>query len=178
MSQCTSMNLNHKNVHTSVQRPPGRILPAQQCRQLSCHSWPCAEASLDNNVTLPRHLGNLFNIVDLLPNGEAYVLMLNYLQKLWPALHILNDSSVDDGVVFYRSKSCRLISYVHKDGIGYGSTSNKRTNADSMAFILNDANCAVPAEIVALLSVKVGEQRPQVCAIVCRIYQDQHIHVF
>lgn len=137
-----------------------------------------AEASDGNNVSLPRRLGKFFDVATLLPGGQSYVLLLHYLRNLWPELHIVDDSSLDEGITFYRARSCRRLVYVRKDGIRYGLTTNKRTDADSMAFILSSAGHPIPVEIIALLSVKLGQQRPHVCALIRRMYKDNQIPTF
>ena len=136
-----------------------------------------AEASLDN-VSLPRRLGKFFNVANLLPDGRAYSLLLRYLQVLWPDLNIIDESSVGAGTTFYRSKSCRLLSYVRKDGIRYGSTSNRRTKADSLAFILDSTGKPVPVETIALFSIQLGDHPTHICALVHRMYRDNHIPSF
>ncbi|RDB30064.1 hypothetical protein Hypma_014106 [Hypsizygus marmoreus] len=137
-----------------------------------------AEASLNNSVALPRRLGKFFDVSDLLPNGASYSLMLRYVQTLWPDEDIINDQSLDNGTPFYRAKTCRPLSYVRKDGIRFGSTHNRATNADSIAFMLDEAGHRVPIEIVSLLSVQLAEKTPHVCAIVRRMYCNDDIPVF
>lgn len=137
-----------------------------------------AEASLGNNVSLPRRLGKTCNIADLLPNGRSYALMLKYAQDLWPDLNIIDDHSMEDGLPFYRSQTCRPLTYIRKDGIRYGATSNKRTKVDSLAFISDGPGHRAPAEILSLVSVKVDEKPPHVCALVHRMQRDEDIPVF
>jgi hypothetical protein len=137
-----------------------------------------AEASIGNNVTLPHRLGKTINVADLLPDGRAYYLLLRYLQELWPDLGVVDDASIQDGTPFYRSKTTHAVAYVRKDGIRYGSTTNKRTDVDSMVFISDGPDRRVPAEIIAILSVKLGEKLPHVCALVRRMYRDDDIPSF
>jgi len=133
-----------------------------------------SEASTDS-VSLPRRLGKPINLFQCHPVGTAYSLLLKYCQELWPDLNIVNDTSLGDGVPFYRSEVCRALTYIRKDGIRYGSTSNKKTQADCHAFISKDTEHRVPVEISALLCVKVGDKSPHVCAIVRRMSSDENI---
>ena len=137
-----------------------------------------AEASIGNNITLPHRLGKLVNVADILPDGTAYSLMLQYLRELWPDLNVVDDASLQGGMPFYRSKSIRTISYVQKDGIHYGSATNKCTDADSVVFISGGPDCRIPAEIIAILSVKLEEKPPHVCTLVRQMYGDDDIPSF
>ncbi|KAF9461453.1 hypothetical protein BDZ94DRAFT_1310595 [Collybia nuda] len=134
-----------------------------------------AEASAGNGVSLPRRVSKLFNVSNILPDGQSYSLLLHYLQNLWPDLNIQSDNSMEEGTYFYRSTTCRPLTYVRKDGIRYGSIANKRTKADSLAFISDGPNHRVPVEIIALLSVKLSGQPPHVCAVVHRMRKDDDI---
>jgi len=138
-----------------------------------------AEALVDH-VSLPRRLGKPFNVASILPDsdGIAYRLLLHYLQELWPDLNIIDDASIQDGTPFYRSKAVRPVAYIRKDGIRYGSSINKRTKADSFAFISDGSDRRVPVEIVALLSVTLGEKAPHVCALIRRMSRDNNIPEF
>lgn len=137
-----------------------------------------AEATTGNNITLPRRLGKLFNIADALPNGQSYDLLLNHLQQLWPDLNITSDNSMEAGTPFYRSTTCRSLTYVRKDGIRYGSIANRRTKADSLAFICDGPRCRVPVQILILLSVKLEGKSPHVCALIQCMRQDDNIPDF
>lgn len=95
-----------------------------------------AEASAGNDVSLPRCVSRPLDISRILPNGASYGLLLRYVQDLWPDLNVIDDNSLEEGTPFYRSKATRPLAYVRKNGIRYSSTSNRRTNADSVAFML------------------------------------------
>ncbi|KAG6883507.1 hypothetical protein C0992_008597, partial [Termitomyces sp. T32_za158] len=122
-----------------------------------------AEANADNNVKLPRRLGSASNIAEVLPDGN---------------LNITSDTSMEPGTPFYRSCTCHALTYIRKDGIWYGSTSNRRTQADSFAFISNGQDRRIPVQIISLLSIKLAEKPPHVCAIVHRLSQDDNIPLF
>ncbi|KAF5384411.1 hypothetical protein D9615_003304 [Tricholomella constricta] len=133
-----------------------------------------AEAAIGNNISLPRRLGKTFDVSTLLPGGLSYTLLLRYLQGLWPDLNLVSDNSSEPGTPFYRSTSCRLLAYVRKDGIRYGSLQNKKTLADSKVFLLENSR-RVPVEIIALLMVRLGDKQPHVCALVHRMRRDNNI---
>jgi hypothetical protein len=137
-----------------------------------------AEAHLGNNVSLPWHVGKPFDISKLLPNGAAYSLLLSYTQNLWPNLNIINDNSLKEGTSFYRSKAAYTLTYVRKNGIRYGSTSNQRTNTDSLAFISDGPDGRLPVEIIAWVSLQLGNKVPHVCAIIRQMFADENIPSF
>lgn len=137
-----------------------------------------AEASAGNDVSLPRCVSKPLDISRILPNGASYGLLLRYVQALWPDLNVIDDNSLEEGTPFYRSKATRPLAYVRKNGIRYSSTSNRRTNADSVAFIYNEPNGRIPVEIIALLSVQLGDKAPHVCAIVRPMHVDDNIPSF
>lgn len=138
-----------------------------------------AETSLDGRIQVPRRLPKLADVSAVVPDGNAYPLLLVYLQNLWPELNIIDDNSLAEGTPFYRAKTCRPLTYITKDGIRYGSICNKRTAADSFAFISSEHGTArFPVQIIALLSVKFNQQPTHVCAIVQRMRQDDNLPSF
>ncbi|KII92119.1 hypothetical protein PLICRDRAFT_461608 [Plicaturopsis crispa FD-325 SS-3] len=136
-----------------------------------------SEASADN-ISLPKRMPKLINLRGILPAGRVYELSVRYFQQLWPALNIISDSSLEDGTPLYASQVARLLTYIRKDGIRYGSASNKRTQADRYAFISDGAGGRYPAEISALLSFKLAAKPVHVCAVIRRMYADDDIPVF
>jgi hypothetical protein len=114
----------------------------------------------------PPSTGQTVNTADLLPNGISYPLMLSHVQQVWPNLNIIDDNSMEEGLPFYCSQACCSLTYIRKDGIRYGATSNKHTKADSLAFISDRPGHCVPAEIISLISVKLKEKPPHVCALI------------
>jgi hypothetical protein len=137
-----------------------------------------AKASAGNNVTLPRCLSKLFDVSSILPDSQSYSLLLQYFQCLWPDLNMKNDNSMEEGTSFYCAKTCQPLTYVRKDGIRYRSMMNKRTKANSLALIYNRPGHHVPVEIISILSVKLAEKPPHVCALIQRMRKDDDIPSF
>lgn len=127
------------------------------------------------HVKLPSRIGKCTNLHSANPPGRAYPLLLAYCQRLWPTLDLIDEHSVDDGTNFWAAKVAHLLPYVRKDGIRYGSTSNRRTQADCYAFIEDGLMKRVPVEISTLFVVKVQDRLPHVCAIVRRMLSDDNI---
>ncbi|KAL0948125.1 hypothetical protein HGRIS_010742 [Hohenbuehelia grisea] len=136
-----------------------------------------SEAETDN-VKLPKQLGKPVNIRNILPEGQVYSLLLRYFQLLWPELNLVPEFSEEPGRVFTGANIARPLPYVKKDGIQYGSTSNRRTRADSWALIREGAT-RVPVEIFTLFVVKIPntDKPPHVCAIIRRMFGDAQIPV-
>ncbi|KAG1734770.1 hypothetical protein EDD22DRAFT_852445 [Suillus occidentalis] len=86
--------------------------------------------------------------------------------RLWPQLRLVNDLSHDDGTPFLASKVARMLTYIHKDGIHYGCTMNRRTQSDSLGFISRNST-RVPVQIIALFVVGILDVVPHVCAVTC-----------
>ena len=111
------------------------------------------------------------------PVGQIYPLVLEYAQRLWPELGLIDDFSQAEGTPFWGGKSATTVSYVRKNGIRYGCTSNRQTQADSYAFIMKDG-VRVPAEIHTLLVLHVAAKPPNVCALVQKFVSDGNIPYF
>lgn len=134
------------------------------------------ETSDSDGLSLPRHVANTrINLAaSILPPNIAnatedlYELMLPYCQSRWPHLQLKRQFSEGPGIAFSASLTTRRLTYIRKDGIRYGSLSNKHTKADSMAYILDAINVRYPAEIVELLLVQLPEisREPHICAVV------------
>ncbi|KAG1832700.1 hypothetical protein EV424DRAFT_1627097, partial [Suillus variegatus] len=89
-------------------------------------------------------------------------------------LNLVSDLSCDDGTPFRANKVARALTYIRKDGIRYGCTMNRRTQADSFAFI-SQGRVRVPVQITALFVVGVLDTIPHVCAVVRRLVSDDDI---
>ncbi|KAH9940309.1 hypothetical protein B0H21DRAFT_697685, partial [Amylocystis lapponica] len=127
-----------------------------------------SEATTDR-IKLPRIVGKEINLREYLGPGTArlYGLALAYCRQLYPDLNLIDDFSVDPGVLFTAHKVARALPYIRKDGIRYGSTANRRTKADSYAFITNTISLQrYPVEISALLGFKIQDNAPHICAVI------------
>jgi hypothetical protein len=91
---------------------------------------------------------------------------------------LIDEHSTDDGTNFWAAKVAHVLPYVRKSGIRYGSTSNRRTQADCYAFIEEGQMKRVPVEISTLVVVKVLDEAPHVCAIVRRMISNDNIPLF
>ncbi|TFK58200.1 hypothetical protein BDN72DRAFT_906976 [Pluteus cervinus] len=72
---------------------------------------------------------------------------------------------MDDGTTLSRSRSCRRLTHLRKDRIRYGCKSNKRTQADTFAYVVNQHGNRVPVQILELLSIELDNNHREVCAI-------------
>ncbi|KAG2092682.1 hypothetical protein BD769DRAFT_1631822 [Suillus cothurnatus] len=129
----------------------------------------------EDNVRLPLHNAKLINLRAYgSPQGVFYPILLQYCHSLWPDLHLVGDLSCNNGTPFYANKVAHALTYICKDGICYGCTMNRRTHADSFAFISQGRTC-VPVQITALFVVGVLDVVPHVCAVVRRLVSDDDI---
>ncbi|KAG2126265.1 uncharacterized protein EDB93DRAFT_1257640 [Suillus bovinus] len=132
-----------------------------------------SEAAHDN-VRLPLRQAKFINLCTFGPEGVLYPCLIAYCRLIWPDLTIVNDFSPDAGIPFFASKVARALTYICKDGICYGCTTNRRTQSDAYAFISYDQSW-FPVEITALLVVGVSNKVPHVCALVRRFKSDENI---
>jgi hypothetical protein len=139
-----------------------------------------SEASAGNNVSLPAKVGKPINVCEVLPDGLCYRLLLQHLRNVWPDLNLIDDNSNGDGTPFYRSSTCCSLAYIKKDGVRFGSTSNKRTQNDCYAFMSGlPGPGRIAVEITAILSVKIADDRPpHICAVVRRMSRTNDIPAF
>ncbi|KAG1810737.1 hypothetical protein EV424DRAFT_1571382, partial [Suillus variegatus] len=129
----------------------------------------------EDNVRLPLRNAKLINLRAYgSPPGTFYLILLQYFHSLWPDLNLVSNLSCDDGTPFRANKVARALTYIRKDGIRYGCTMNRRTQADSFAFI-SQGRVRVPVQITALFVVGVLDTIPHVCAVVRRLVSDDDI---
>ncbi|KAH0584910.1 hypothetical protein H2248_008187 [Termitomyces sp. 'cryptogamus'] len=105
----------------------------QQCGAIMTQLAIFRSKAETDNVKLPKCIGKPINIWNLEPVGEVYALLIDYCQCLWPDLNLVPEFSPVLGMSFVASQVARLVPYIQKDGICYGCTYNKHTQADSLA---------------------------------------------
>ncbi|THV04206.1 hypothetical protein K435DRAFT_649850 [Dendrothele bispora CBS 962.96] len=134
-----------------------------------------SEASTDS-CSLPRRLSkNPLDLHTYRPQSvdtdlDLYSLLYEFYRTLWLDLDLQPEFSLNPGLPFLSSKVARRLTYIRKDGLRYGCTSNVQTQADSMAFILH-GETRVPIQIVDLFVVNIHNsgKPPHVCALVRRL---------
>ncbi|KAE9387733.1 hypothetical protein BT96DRAFT_837285 [Gymnopus androsaceus JB14] len=128
----------------------------------------------DDRLSLPKRISKSYiNLHSLSygvlgPTGEnIYTLLLHHSQGIWPDLQLRRELSGEEGLSFVGSRVARRISYVRKDGLRYGSKSNKRSQADTFTFI-ERGQVRVPVRIEDLLVIHIPDtnKKPHVCAVV------------
>ncbi|GBE82299.1 hypothetical protein SCP_0406830 [Sparassis crispa] len=122
-----------------------------------------SEATTDR-VKLPRVLGKHINLRIFLGPGTGgiYCLALDYCQRLYPDLHLIDNLSLDHGTAFVATRVARMLTYIHR----YAFIVDKNTNE----------HC--PVEIAALLGIKVAEKALHVCVVIRRMVSDEDIPPF
>jgi hypothetical protein len=88
-----------------------------------------------DNIRLPLTKAKFTNLCMLEPTATTYPLPLHYAHSLWPDLQLINDFPLGPRTPFVASRAAHVVGYIHKDGIRYGCTSNKKTRANCYAFI-------------------------------------------
>ncbi|EIW80779.1 hypothetical protein CONPUDRAFT_57284, partial [Coniophora puteana RWD-64-598 SS2] len=120
----------------------------------------------EDNVRLPSRAAKFVDLRRYDP-PQMYRLLLAYCRALWPDLNLVSDRSSDAGTTpFVSGRVARSLTYIRKDGIRYGCTSN------------HSESSRVPVRIHSLFVVGVGDKLPHVCAVVQRLYSDDRIPMF
>ncbi|KAF9056739.1 hypothetical protein BDP27DRAFT_1386299 [Rhodocollybia butyracea] len=125
-----------------------------------------SENSTDS-VRLPkgkRKFVNLRTAVE--PTGNAYALVLAYVQERWPNIELIDKLSLQDGTSFLSRQSASQLTYIRKNGIRYGSASN--TPEDSR----------YPVQISSFLHLTVPGKLPHICAVVRCLRSDHMLPAF
>ncbi|KZT22551.1 hypothetical protein NEOLEDRAFT_1157685 [Neolentinus lepideus HHB14362 ss-1] len=118
------------------------------------------------NVQLPRHPLSKVKPLDLRGHSNSecnlYQLVFDYSCQLWPDLALVDDMSSAPGTTFIASRAVKLIPFICKDGIRYGS----------------DGTSQIPVQIGWLFVIQAGDKEPHVCAIVRRLLSDSQTPEF
>ncbi|KAJ3508326.1 hypothetical protein NLJ89_g5817 [Agrocybe chaxingu] len=133
-----------------------------------------------DSVKLPKRIGKPINLRSHDPSGATYKLLLKYCQLLWPDLNLVPEFSHTPGRAFVGTNVAREVPYIRKDGLRYGSTSNKRTKVDSLALISPTPDTRHAVEIISLFVIQIPNvnKPPHVCACVRRLYADDELPNF
>ncbi|KAK7459533.1 hypothetical protein VKT23_009516 [Stygiomarasmius scandens] len=163
-----------KIIHAEVENQQGAMMTEIAIFQ--------SEASTDS-ISLPRQISkHPLDLHRYTPRGiedgnlDIYSLLYEFYRDLWPDLALQLEFSLEPGLPFLSSQVARRLTYIRKDGLRYGSTSNVRTQADSMAFIARNGT-RVPVQIIDHFVVNIPNsgKRPHVCTLVQRHRIDHYI---
>jgi hypothetical protein len=143
-----------------------------------------SEAQL-NSITLPKRLPKPINLHQVKfptlhhADLDIYSLLLSYCQRIWPDLHLRHELSLQRGVPFIGTKVARRLPYICKDGLRYGSYTNPKTKADTVAFIEWDGR-RVPVQFEDFFAVQIpNSNKPShICAIVRRFQSEDEMPYF
>jgi len=132
-----------------------------------------------NSVSLPKVLPKPVNLHNIHPeslaghHSDLYTILLQHCQQTWPDLQLQREFSQEPGSVFLGHQVARRLPYIRKDGLRYGSVGNRRTTADTFAYIQRDnVRCPIRIEELFVIQVPGTNKPPHVCAIIRRLYSD------
>lgn len=77
--------------------------------------------------------------------------------------------------VFSATTSCKLLDVIHKEGIRYGSSIDKRTKCDRHALADIDMRYRVPVKLLYHFQVSLGDQVPFTCSVIQQCASDDKI---
>ncbi|THU83343.1 hypothetical protein K435DRAFT_971601 [Dendrothele bispora CBS 962.96] len=138
-----------------------------------------SEATSDS-ISLPKRISKKpFNIHSVFyepTNVNLYLLLYNFYQSFWPDLNLQSEFSAQPGLPFIGTDVARRLPYVRKDGYRYGCKSNRRTQADTMAFAdLDGARVPIQIEDLFIVTIPNSNKPPHICAIIRRLFSDESI---
>ena len=104
--------------------------------------------------------------------------MLAHCQCIWPDLNLVDDLSLDDGLMFCGHRVAKALNYIRKDGIRYGCATNKKSHVNCFAFVCFNAGSQTPVQIESLFLLEVNNKPLQVVALIQRLVSDVTMPTF
>jgi hypothetical protein len=150
------------------------------CDEFAKRSATSASSFLDESPDLvaPKNLARKATNLRALPHSEVYGLLLEFARTTWPEIDLRHDlDSAPDGLLFMSDHVARLLSYVTRGGVRFGSLTAKRSQRDQHAFVkLSGHN--VPCNLVYHFELTVPGQAPIICSILQRFIRDDDVPRF
>ena len=102
---------------------------------------------------------NLRNLKHL----DIYQLIITYLQNEYPDLRIVDDMTAEPGTnILFAARSMRVLPFIIKDGIRFGSATTTRTDADQFAGIRVENAHVVPCKMLYHFQVLLPQSQDRV----------------
>ncbi|KAG2737679.1 hypothetical protein P692DRAFT_201674704, partial [Suillus brevipes Sb2] len=111
-----------------------------------------------------------------LQHPQVYQLLVGFLQHKFPDLNVVDDMTAELGTtVLFASRSTKVLPFIVKDGIRFGSATATRTNADQFAGVLMH-DTRVPCKIIYHFEIHLPDQ-VFYCSAVQKMVSDDRIPV-
>jgi hypothetical protein len=150
------------------------------CDEFAKRSATSASSFLDESPDLvaPKNVPRKATNLRALPHGEVYGLLLEFARATWPELDLRHDLDLTPGgLLFMSDRVSRVLSYVTRGGVRFGSLTAKRSQRDQNAFVkLNGSN--VPCLLVYHFELTAPGQTPAICSVVQRFIRDDDLPRF
>ncbi|EJF67325.1 hypothetical protein DICSQDRAFT_46259 [Dichomitus squalens LYAD-421 SS1] len=107
-------------------------------------------------ILKPKHVKKPTNLRQL-PHSNIYRLLLDYIRTQNPTLIIADDmtNTCDHDAIFLADGSAKLLPFICKDGLRFGSTADSRTQADSYGCV-DFPDCRTPFHLLYHFEVTIA----------------------
>ncbi|TFK78562.1 hypothetical protein K466DRAFT_507108, partial [Polyporus arcularius HHB13444] len=130
-----------------------------------------------STVITPKRVKKPTNLRKL-PHSTLYGLLLEYTRAAFPELDIGNDMSCSPhDAILVADRSAKLLPFICKDGLRFGSAADSRTQADSYACV-DFPEGRLPCHILYHFELQIKGKAPFLVSIVQRMTADDDIPVF
>lgn len=127
------------------------------------------------NVLQPKSVKKSSDLRKL-PHSGIYRLLLCHAQTRWPHLNVVDDFTAQPHTTPMLGSQCaKVLPFIYKEGIRYGSHMDRRTQADRFACVDFEGEARVPCRLLYHFALSVGTQDPILCSAVQRLVCDEHI---
>jgi len=101
-------------------------------------------------IIAPKSLGKVkFSNLRNLEHPVVYQLIVTYLQNEYLDLRIVDDMTAEPGTnILFAARSTRVLPFITKDGIRFGSATATRTDTDQFAGIAMEREHVLPCKIL------------------------------
>ncbi|KAL1949361.1 hypothetical protein VTO73DRAFT_8242 [Trametes versicolor] len=162
--------------------PQERSLLTRVCREQGAargtlRTQISAFAQGATSILKPKRVKKFADLRKLAHTG-VYCLLLDYARTLHPELNIGDFMSLERHDAILVPDACaKLLPFVVKDGLRFGSTADSRTQADIIACVdFRDAR--IPCRMLYHFELQIADKPPVLCSVVERLTADGDIPSF
>lgn len=131
-----------------------------------------------SSILKPRRVKKPMDLRKLAHPG-VYRLLLDYLRSMHPELTIADDMTQTCGhdAIFLAHGSAKLLPFICKDGLRFGSSADSRTQADSHGCV-DFPEGRIPCHFLYHFEISVPTRPAIICSVVQRLVSDDNMPTF